>query len=83
MNCPFCALRPTGVVKTERPLDEGMDEGEVKRRRRICRNCGRDFHTFEVHESVFRTLTATQKKLTRQPLVGRPKNKLQERRIST
>lgn len=70
MNCPYCSSRPSGVLQTLRPVDEGLDEGEVKKRRRKCRNCSRDFFTYEIQEALFRSLTLTEKRLTRRPLAG-------------
>lgn len=55
MRCPKCDRLPTSVIKTERPVDEGMDG--VKRRRRVCRNCRHVFQTFEIPESEFRKLS--------------------------
>lgn len=54
MRCPNCDRLPTSVLKTEMPIDEGMDN--VKRRRRVCRNCRKYFQTFEVTEAEFRKL---------------------------
>lgn len=42
------------VLKTERPLVEGFDEGDVKKRTRKCRSCARNFVTFEIHESALK-----------------------------
>jgi len=56
------------VVKTERPLDEGLLEGDIKRRTRKCRNGARNFVTFEIHEDTWRGLPRTEP-LTRQPLL--------------
>lgn len=75
MRCPFCASCPTGVKKTTRPLDEGLEEGDVKQRLRKCRNCSRNFFTYEIHEDLFRQLNTapTKKRLTRQPLLAEDK----------
>ena len=57
------------VCKTERPIDEGFDEGQIKKRTRKCRNCARNFVTFEIYESVWRDVP-TQPPLTRKPLLN-------------
>lgn len=54
MRCPKCDQLPTSVLKTERPIDEKLDN--LKRRRRVCRNCRHLFHTYEIPESEFRQL---------------------------
>ena len=54
MRCPKCERLPSSVLKTERPVDEGMDN--VKRRRRVCRNCRYFFYTYEIPEEAFRKL---------------------------
>ena len=59
---------PSGVLQTTRPIDEGLDYGEVKRRLRKCRECATNFTTFEIHESLFRSFSLTEQRLTRQPL---------------
>lgn len=81
MKCPKCTSLPSNVLKTEQPIDEGLEYGDVKRRLRKCRECGRNFKTFEVHESIYRVLfpkngptesktpkTPEARKLSRQPL---------------
>lgn len=54
MRCPKCDQLPTSVLKTERPIDEGYDN--VKRRRRVCRNCRHYFHTYEINEDDFKKI---------------------------
>jgi transcriptional regulator NrdR family protein len=54
MRCPKCDQLPTSVLKTERPVEEGLDN--VKRRRRVCRNCRHYFHTYEVHEPEYQRM---------------------------
>lgn len=56
MRCPHCKSRRSSVSKTTRPLDEGLEEGEIKRRLRKCRDCDRNFVTFEVHAGFLRSL---------------------------
>lgn len=71
MKCPHCDRFPTAVKKTTRPLDEGLEYGDVKQRLRKCRSCSRNFNTFEIHEELFRKLTQVSKsKLKRSPLLG-------------
>lgn len=62
---------PTAVTQTTRPLDEGMEYGDIKRRLRKCSNCERSFQTFEIHESVFTQIKPETKlsKLSRRPLL--------------
>ena len=57
------------VCKTERPLDEGMDEGFIKKRTRKCRECAKNFVTFEIHESTWRRQPKIQP-LERRPLLN-------------
>ena len=69
MRCPHCTGYKTFVLKTERPLDEGMEEGDLKKRTRKCRECARNFVTFEVHESFWRKEPTTPP-LERKPLLN-------------
>ena len=69
MRCPLCSELKTMVCKTERPLDEGLEHGDIKKRTRKCRNCGRNFVTFEIHESTWRGLPASPP-LERKPLLN-------------
>jgi transcriptional regulator NrdR family protein len=83
------------VIKTERPLDEGLEAGDVKRRTRKCRECSRTFTTFEIQEDLFRELRGVTKpvvteaephKLKRQPLLvegasKKPRSRIQLRKI--
>ena len=82
MRCPHCATYPSKVTQTTRPIDEGLEEGCVKRRIRKCRNCARNFFTFEIHEDLFRQLDQVPNAapLTRQPLLMEDKEKLRQRR---
>lgn len=71
MRCPKCDSLPTAVIKTERPVDEGLDG--VKRRKRRCRNCRHISQTFEIPESEYRKLypapeKAPEEKAVRSPL---------------
>jgi len=58
MRCPKCDRLPSSVLKTERPVDEGMDN--VKRRKRVCRNCRHFFYSYEIPEAEFRKLCPKQ-----------------------
>jgi len=49
MRCPNCDKLPTPVIKTER--DEAYDN--VKRRKRVCRDCRHVFYTYEVTQDEF------------------------------
>lgn len=69
MRCPHCVGPKTYVLKTERPLDEGLDEGFIKKRTRKCRNCAKNFVTFEVHESTWRQVPR-EDPLERSPLLN-------------
>ena len=79
MRCPFCSELKTMVCKTERPLDEGMSEGDIKKRTRKCRNCARNFVTFEVHEMTWRetplTLPLERKPLLNEAAAGRKRRR--------
>jgi hypothetical protein len=56
-------------MRTTRPLNEGLNYGDVKQRLRKCRECRKNFDTFEVQESFFRRLAAAPPTtLQRQPL---------------
>lgn len=47
MRCPFCQHPDTDVLDTRK-----LNDGEMIRRRRKCRSCGRRFTTYERVESV-------------------------------
>lgn len=47
MRCPFCQHADTDVLDTRK-----LNDGEMVRRRRKCRACGRRFTTYERVESV-------------------------------
>lgn len=80
MRCPFCTSVTSFVKQTTRPIDEGMAEGDVKRRLRKCRSCSKNFSTFEIHESKFREIVTTNK-LERQPLLVEEKIKKSRTRL--
>jgi transcriptional regulator NrdR family protein len=69
MRCPHCSEAKTAVVKVVRPLDEGLCEGDIKKRTRKCRGCARNFVTFEIHESEWRQ-TPKGPPLVRRPLLN-------------
>lgn len=75
MRCPLCDRVPTYVLKTERPVDLGIDN--VKRRRRRCRNCRGTFYTYEVSEDRFKQIPEVdltpREKPSRTPLKDRKK----------
>lgn len=81
MRCPYCADPKTGVLKTERPIDEGLAEGEIKRRTRKCRACARNFVTFEIHESTWRQVPVSPS-LERRPLLNESVDGVRGRRKS-
>jgi hypothetical protein len=56
------------VLKTERPLVEGYEPGDVKKRTRKCRHCTRNFVTYEIHESAMRARPLADS-LERRPLL--------------
>jgi transcriptional repressor NrdR len=60
MRCPFCQHQETDVLDTRK-----LNEGEMIRRRRKCKVCGRRFTTYERVESV--SLTIVKKDGTREP----------------
>lgn len=68
MRCPHCAGVKTYVIKTQRPIDEGLQEGNIKRRTRKCRQCAENFVTFEIHEATWRE-TPEAEPLIRRPLL--------------
>lgn len=47
MRCPFCQNQDTDVLDTRK-----LNDGEIIRRRRRCRACGRRFTTYERVETV-------------------------------
>jgi transcriptional repressor NrdR len=60
MRCPFCQNPDTDVVDTRK-----LNDGEMIRRRRRCRACGRRFTTYERVETV--SLTVVKKDGEREP----------------
>jgi transcriptional repressor NrdR len=60
MRCPFCLHSDTDVLDTRK-----LNEGEMIRRRRKCRNCGRRVTTYERVETV--SLTVVKKDGEREP----------------
>jgi transcriptional repressor NrdR len=60
MRCPFCQHADTDVLDTRK-----LNDGELVRRRRKCRACGRRFTTYERVESV--SLTVVKKDGEREP----------------
>ncbi len=60
MRCPFCQHQDTDVLDTRK-----LNDGEMIRRRRKCRTCGRRFTTYERVETV--SLTVVKKDGEREP----------------
>jgi transcriptional repressor NrdR len=60
MRCPLCQHPDTDVLDSRK-----LNEGELIRRRRKCRSCGRRFTTYERVESV--SLTVVKKDGEREP----------------
>jgi transcriptional repressor NrdR len=60
MRCPFCQNQETDVFDSRK-----LNDGELIRRRRKCRSCGRRFTTYERIESV--SLTVVKKDGKREP----------------
>jgi transcriptional repressor NrdR len=60
MRCPYCQHQETDVLDTRK-----LNDGEIIRRRRKCRTCGRRFTTYERVESV--SLTVVKKDGKREP----------------
>ena len=60
MRCPFCQHPDTDVLDTRK-----LSDGEMIRRRRKCRACGRRFTTYERVETV--SLTVVKKDGEREP----------------
>jgi transcriptional repressor NrdR len=60
MRCPFCQNQDTDVLDTRK-----LNDGEMIRRRRKCRACGRRFTTYERVETV--SLTVVKKDGEREP----------------
>ncbi|MEI7643627.1 MAG: transcriptional regulator NrdR [Chloroflexales bacterium] len=60
MRCPFCLNQETDVLDSRK-----LNDGELIRRRRKCRSCGRRFTTYERIESV--SLTVVKKDGKREP----------------
>lgn len=78
MRCPHCSEVKTAVIKVVRPLTEGMREGDIKKRTRKCRNCAKNFVTFEIHEATWRQ-TPTTLPLERRPLLTEAGGKTKRR----
>jgi transcriptional repressor NrdR len=60
MRCPLCQHSDTDVLDSRK-----LNDGEMIRRRRKCRSCGRRFTTYERVESV--SLTVVKKDGEREP----------------
>lgn len=83
MRCPRCDTRESRVKKTLIHIEEeGFAFGELKQRIRECLSCGERFHTFEIHEAVFRQLPTrdadeviAEARLRRRPLATRLKRR--------
>ncbi|MBP1467773.1 transcriptional repressor NrdR [Candidatus Chloroploca sp. M-50] len=60
MRCPSCSYAETEVLDTRK-----LNDGEMTRRRRKCRACGRRFTTYERVETV--SLTIVKKDGKREP----------------
>lgn len=60
MRCPYCQHPDTDVLDTRK-----LNDGEIIRRRRKCRQCSRRFTTYERVESV--SLTVVKKDGEREP----------------
>jgi transcriptional repressor NrdR len=60
MRCPFCQHPDTDVLDTRK-----LNDGEITRRRRKCRACGRRCTTYERVETV--SLTVVKKDGEREP----------------
>jgi transcriptional repressor NrdR len=60
MRCPLCQHADTDVIDTRK-----LGDGEIVRRRRKCRACGRRFTTYERVETV--SLTVVKKDGEREP----------------
>lgn len=60
MRCPYCQHSDTDVLDTRK-----LNEGEMIRRRRKCRHCGRRFTTYERVETV--SMTVVKKDGEREP----------------
>ena len=56
MKCPDCDGK-SYVVKTERTEESRLGDVDVKKRRRVCRNCYGAFYTFEVYSKNYKDLT--------------------------
>ena len=58
MRCQTCGSADTRVKKTVRLMDTPVANlhGSVKMRRRNCRDCGRPFQTYEVHQEHYEML---------------------------
>ena len=52
-SCPQCCGEDTDVKDSRR---NSLDEHVIVKRRRLCRDCGLKFNTFELQEDVYRGL---------------------------
>lgn len=55
MKCPDCDGK-SYVLKTERTEEAALDNAQVKKRRRACRECHGAFYTFEVYSKNYKDL---------------------------
>lgn len=80
MKCPKCNSVESKVKKTliYEGKTEGLKFGELKKRRRECKDCYEIFYSYEVTEDIFRKMRAPPK---RRPLKTRAKIDLREARV--
>lgn len=74
MKCPGCDSIKSKVLKTliHEANAEGLEDGELKKRRRRCLSCLQEFFSYEVTESVFRRMQIPKRRPLKTNLDLRP-----------
>lgn len=74
MKCPECDSTKSKVLKTliHEAKSEGLNDGELKKRKRRCLGCRREFFSYEVTESVFRKMRIPKRRPLKTNLDLRP-----------
>jgi transcriptional regulator NrdR family protein len=74
MKCPECEGTDSKVLKTliHEAGNEGLDFGELKKRKRRCLTCRTEFFSYEVTESVFRKMRIPKRRPLKTNLDLRP-----------
>lgn len=74
MKCPECDATKSKVLKTliHEGASEGLNFGELKKRKRRCLSCRSEFFSYEVTENVFRKMRIPKRRPLKTNLDLRP-----------